>query len=99
MCFSSIGSPASNGEPAANRGEPATSSIVRQYSDRVKVAQYGGQSSAGSYPPGLIDAAVWACSGLAVSAGEFLASLDPNDYDGVIASPEVARAHAKAIGG
>lgn len=66
----------------------------------VVVFQKGETENKGvfsSYPQALIDAATDACSGLNISAGEFISRLDTSDYDEIISKPLVARATAQSM--
>ena len=61
--------------------------------------QKGGNGSKGGngYPPGLFDAATTACSGLKITAGEFISQLESEDYPDIINNPAVARSTAQSM--
>jgi len=56
-----------------------------------------GNKGGNGYPPGLFDAATTACSGLNISAGEFISQLDTDDHHEIINNPAVARATAQSM--
>lgn len=66
---------------------------------RVVAVQKGGNGSKGGngYPPGLFDAATDACSGLKITAGDFIAQLEPEDYPDIINNPAAARSTAVSM--
>jgi len=71
----------------------------------VKTASYSedrhnmnrGKVAALEISPELFDAATDACSGLKITAGDFIAQLETGDYDEIISNPAVARATAQSM--
>jgi hypothetical protein len=63
---------------------------------RVVSVQEGGKAVNG-YPPGLFDAATTACSGLKLTAGEFIAQLEPEDYQEIVSNPTMAKVAAQSM--
>ena len=56
-----------------------------------------GLGRVNGYPTELFDAATKACSGLRVTAGAFIADLDPADYQDIIDDPRMARYMAQQM--
>jgi len=61
------------------------------------LGESGHLGSNSQYPDGLMDAAARACQGLKVTAGQFIAELEPDDYSLVISHPETARSVAERM--
>ena len=56
-----------------------------------------GSKGGNGYSLELIDAATTACSGLNISAGDFISQLDTDDHQEIIKNPTVARATAQSM--